>query len=204
MQRREHEVAGFRREQRISRLEVAHLADQDDVGVLAERAAQRVRERQRVDRDLALVDHRPVVAVQELDRVLDRHDVRRAGALMWSIIAASVVLLPLPVVPVTSTRPRSSSAIFFSTSGRPSSSIVRILRRDDAEDQADGATLLEHVAAEAAEAGNAVGEVDLLIILELLPLDRRHERPPPWRRCLRDPAARSPGGASSPRSASSG
>ena len=29
-------------------------------------------------------------------------------ALMWSIIAASVVLLPLPVVPVTSTRPRSS------------------------------------------------------------------------------------------------
>ena len=43
---------------------------------------------------------------------------------MWSIIAASVVLLPLPVVPVTSTRPRSSSAIFFSTGGRPSSSMV--------------------------------------------------------------------------------
>ena len=45
---------------------------------------------------------------------------------MWSISAASVVLLPLPVVPVTSTSPRSSSAIFFSTGGSPSSSIVRI------------------------------------------------------------------------------
>ena len=31
-----------------------------------------------VDADLALVDDRPLVAVQELDRVLDRHDVRGA------------------------------------------------------------------------------------------------------------------------------
>ena len=61
-------------------LEVAHLADQDDVGVLAQRAAQRLRERPRVDRHLALVDDRLLVAVQELDRVLDRHDVRGARA----------------------------------------------------------------------------------------------------------------------------
>ena len=44
--------------------------------------------------------------------------------LISSIIAASVVLLPLPVVPVTSTRPRSSLAIFFNTSGSSSCSIV--------------------------------------------------------------------------------
>ena len=43
-----------------------------------------------------------------------------------SIVAASVVLLPLPVVPVTSTSPRSSSAMRLSTGGSPSSSIVRI------------------------------------------------------------------------------
>ena len=92
---------------------------------------------------------------------------------MWSIIAASVVLLPLPVVPVTSTRPRSSSAIFFSTGGSPSSSIGPDLHRDDAEDQADRAALLEDVAAEAAEAGHAVGEVDFLRVLELLALRRR-------------------------------
>ena len=81
VQRREHEVAGLGREQRrLDRLEVAHFADQDDVGILAQRAAQRLRERLRVDRDLALVDDRLVVAVQELDRILDRHDVRRARA----------------------------------------------------------------------------------------------------------------------------
>ena len=51
VQRREHQVAGLGRVQRrFDRLEVAHLADQDDVGVLAQRAAQRVRERLRVDR----------------------------------------------------------------------------------------------------------------------------------------------------------
>ena len=44
--------------------------------------------------------------------------------LMSSIIAASVVLLPLPVVPVTSTRPRSSAAIFFMTGGSSSCSMV--------------------------------------------------------------------------------
>ena len=90
---------------------VAHLADQDHVGVLAQHAAQRALERGGVHADLALVDHRALVAVHELDRVLDRDDVLAASCeLMWSIIAASVVDLPEPVVPVSSTIPRSSSA----------------------------------------------------------------------------------------------
>ena len=80
VQRREHEVAGFGGEQAgLDRLEVAHLADQDDVGILPQRAAQRLRERPRVDRHLALVDDRLAVAVQELDRILDRHHVRRSA-----------------------------------------------------------------------------------------------------------------------------
>jgi hypothetical protein len=46
VQRREHEVAGLGGEQRrLDRLEVAHFADEDDVGILAQRAAQRLRER---------------------------------------------------------------------------------------------------------------------------------------------------------------
>ena len=53
---------------------------------------------------------------------------------------------------------------------------VHHLDRNDAEHDADGAALLEHVAAEAAEAGHAVGEVDFLRVLELLPLRRRHDR----------------------------
>ena len=43
---------------------------------------------------------------------------------MWSIIAASVVDLPEPVVPVSSTIPRSSSARSRTTDGSASSSIV--------------------------------------------------------------------------------
>ena len=46
--------------------------------------------------------------------------------LMWWIIAASVVDLPEPVVPVTSTMPRCSSASAAITGGSASSSIVRI------------------------------------------------------------------------------
>ena len=71
-----HEVAGLGGGQRgVDRLLVAHLADQDHVRVLAQDAAQRALERRGVLADLALVDERALVAVQELDRVLDRDDV---------------------------------------------------------------------------------------------------------------------------------
>ena len=46
--------------------------------------------------------------------------------LMWSIMAASVVDLPLPVGPVTRIRPRGSSASFVRTGGMASSSKVGI------------------------------------------------------------------------------
>ena len=62
------------------RLEVAHLADQDHVGVLAQRGLQRLAEALRVGAELALVDQAFLVAVQELDRVLDRHDVLLAAS----------------------------------------------------------------------------------------------------------------------------
>ena len=102
-------------ERGLDGLEVAHLADQDHVRVLAERALERAGEARGVEADLALVDDGLLVAVQELDRVLDGDDVAAFGvALMWSIIAASVVDLPEPVVPVTRIRPRCSTAIFSS------------------------------------------------------------------------------------------
>jgi hypothetical protein len=46
--------------------------------------------------------------------------------LMWLTMAARVVDLPEPVVPVTSTIPRGRSASRLRTSGRPSSSRVAI------------------------------------------------------------------------------
>src|SRR2546427_8038731 len=50
-----------------------------------------------------------------------------SSLLILSIIAASVVLLPDPVGPVTSTRPRGFSDSFATTPGNPSSSKVRTL-----------------------------------------------------------------------------
>ena len=48
---------------------------------------------------------------------------RAAVVLTWSTMAASVVDLPDPVVPVTKTMPRGSSAMSRTASGNPSSAI---------------------------------------------------------------------------------
>ena len=55
--------------------QVADLADQDDVRVLPQHVPQRRGEGERVGADLALGDVGLHVAVQELDRVLDRDHV---------------------------------------------------------------------------------------------------------------------------------
>ena len=62
----------------LHRLLVADLADEDDVGVLPERRAQRRREARGVEPDLALAEMLDmIVPVEELDRVLDGDDVQR-------------------------------------------------------------------------------------------------------------------------------
>ena len=122
VQRGEHEVAGLGRGQRgRHRLQVAQLADQDDVRVLPQHPLERLGEAGRVDADLALVDHAAAVVVQELDRVLDGDDVVAPLRLARSSRLASVVVLPEPVGPVTSTRPRGSRANRAICSGMPSS-----------------------------------------------------------------------------------
>ena len=76
MQRRERQVARLGDAQRrLDRLEVAHFADEDDVGVFAQNGLQGVGEGVRVGVELALVDEALLVRVQELDRVFDRDDV---------------------------------------------------------------------------------------------------------------------------------
>ena len=76
MQRAEYEMAGLRGGQRQpDRLEVAHFADEDDVGVLAQGRTKRLAESERIAMNLALVDQRLLALVHELDRILDRNDV---------------------------------------------------------------------------------------------------------------------------------
>jgi hypothetical protein len=54
---------------------VAHLADQDHIGVLTQHVAKGFVERRRVAPDLALGHHGELVVVHELDRIFDRDDV---------------------------------------------------------------------------------------------------------------------------------
>ena len=77
VQRRQHEVAGERRlHGDARRLDVADLADEDDVGVLAQDRLEAGGEGEAgLLVGLDLVDRREDV----LDRVLDRHDVARAS-----------------------------------------------------------------------------------------------------------------------------
>ena len=90
------------------------------------------------------------------------------SVLILSIIAASVVDLPLPVGPVTSTRPRGRSASVASTGGRPSSPKRADLFGNQPVDGADRAALVEHVAAEARQPLDAEREVELQRLLEAL------------------------------------
>ena len=98
--RPEDQVAGLGRVHGgVERVAVAHLAHQDDVGVLPHGVLQGRVPVDDVDADLALVDDRLVVLEGELDRVLDGDDVQRSRSLMYWSIEAIVVDLPEPVTP---------------------------------------------------------------------------------------------------------
>jgi hypothetical protein len=76
VQRRQAEVARLGHGQRrLDRLEVPHLADQDDVRVLPQNVFESLLEVLGVRTHLALIHHTSLVLVQVLDRILDRHDV---------------------------------------------------------------------------------------------------------------------------------
>ena len=114
---------------------VAHLADQNDFRRLAQGRAQGQSETRRVAVQLALMDRRFLVAVQELDRVFDGQDVIGLFSLIRSMIAASVEDFPEPVGPVTSTMPFRRSAISPNWGGRLSLEIRDRLRNDAHDDR---------------------------------------------------------------------
>ena len=178
VQRREHEVAGFGgdaapfRSVSKSRISPTRMTSGSCRSALRSACANE----RRVDRDLALVDDRLVVPMEVLDRILDRHDVRRARR--------------VDVVDHRGERRALAAAGRAGDEDQPALLLGDLLEdgrqaevvdrpdaeRDDAQDDADRAALLEDVAAEAAEAGHAVGEVDLLGLAELLDVLGAHDR----------------------------
>jgi hypothetical protein len=72
----EDQVTGLSRcESGLDGLQIAHLSHEDNVWVLTQHRLERPIERLRVGAHLALVDDAALVPVQELDGVLDGHDV---------------------------------------------------------------------------------------------------------------------------------
>ncbi len=172
----EDEVAGLGRRQRgPDRLEVAHLAHEDHVGVLAERAAQRLREARRVGPDLTLVDHAFLVAVEELDRVLDRDDVIGPGVV--DLVDDRCECRRL----TGAGRSRDEHE-----AARLLRELVELLREpevfelldlggNETEGGAEALALEVDVDAEAGEAWDRIGEIELALDLELLLLLGRED-----------------------------
>ena len=171
MQGGEDEMASLGRGQGGGdRLQVAHLADQDHVGILSQGGAQAEGEVGRVGADLALVDDRVFVLVQELDRILDRED----------------VVLALVVDHVDHRRQRRAlaraggagdedeTARFGAELAQHLRHLERVQRRNvlrhQTEGCADRAALEEAVDAEASDVGDRVGEIELFAGLEAFAL----------------------------------
>ena len=127
VQRREHEVAGVGRlERRVERFEISNFADEDDVGILPQHAAQRLRRSVAVSVPTSrwLMWQLMSRCRNSIGSSIVMMFARRCSLMCW-IIAASAVDLPEPVTPVTSTSPRGFIAISSSTVGRFSSASVR-------------------------------------------------------------------------------
>ena len=112
--------------------------------------------------------------MEELDRVLDRDDVLGALSLIESIIVASVVDLPEPVGPVTRTRPRGCRELEEHLGQAEVLERLDHLRHE-AEGCGEAVALEVDVDAEAGDAGDGVGEVDLAVDLEPLLLLGRED-----------------------------
>ncbi len=177
VQRGKDQVSGLRRgEHGLDRFRVAHLADHDHVRILAHGVAQRFLERRRVGADLALRDGRGLVLEEKLDRIFDGDDVQRLVLRDLEIIAASVVDLPEPVGPVTSTRPSGICVMSRTATGSSSASMCLHLDGDAAENRANRSALHVHVGAETGHARHAVAEIDRLKRRRTFPSARGSER----------------------------
>ena len=173
----EHEVPRLGGgERRGDRLGVAHLADEDVVGVLAKHVLESRHVAVGVEADLTLVDDRLLVFVQDFDGVLDRDDVPAHGV----------------VDVVDHRRQRGGLA---RTGGAGDEHQAARFQRDTLDDlrqvqfleagdlgghlthgDADAAALAEDVDAEAPERGGGVGEVDLIVLAEAADLLVGHDR----------------------------
>ena len=195
VQRREDQVAGLGRGDRGGdRLEVSHLADQDDVGVLAQDVLQRLAEPVGVGADLALVHDALLVLVQELDRVLDGHDV--AGPFLVDDVdhAGERGRLARARRAGHHDEPAREPGEIRDDPGQTQLFQPLDLERDEPERRAERIPLLVDVHTEPRLTGQRVGHVQLELLLEPLAqllrqdrVDHALQRPGRQRRVLLQP-----------------
>jgi hypothetical protein len=177
VQRGEDEVAGLGRGQRrVDRLQVAHLADEDDVGILTQRGLQAGGEGLRVRADLALVDDALLVAVEELDRVLDGHDVLFARRV--DLVDDGRQRGRLARAGRAGDEDEAARLLGEVVDDRRQPELLDGLdaERDEAERRADRRALVVGVDAKPRPARDRVGEVDLPVGLQALALVVREDR----------------------------
>jgi hypothetical protein len=160
-----------RGQRRLDGLLVAHLTDEDHVGVLAQHPAQRALERGGVHADLALVDHRAYVGVDELDRILDRDDVLAHRAVHVVDHRRERRRLPRAGGACEQHDPALLLGQFAHHRGQRELLDRADVVRDRPTRHRDHAALLEGVDAVARSTGDFEGEVDLVLLREFGELD---------------------------------
>ena len=176
VQGREDEVPGLgRRQGREHRLRVAHLPDEDDIGVLAENHPHGAGERLGVESDLSLVDGGVGIGVEVLDGVLDGDDVARTR--LVDVIDHGRQSGGLPRA--GRSRHQDETTLLL---GQASHHFGECQLPDGGRAGADTShgqrhrtTLVEGVDAEPAHAGHAVGEVGLVLLGEDLADVGKHD-----------------------------
>ncbi len=170
------------------RFEVAHLSNQDDVGILAQCRTQRGREAARVTVHLSLVDETALVLMDVLDRILDGENV--LVALRVDLVEHGRKRRRLAAAGWPRHEHQPPRAIGERGKHRRQPQLAEGLDRlwNQAVDGADGTALIEHVAAEPrADGFDAERKVQLQRLLksfllrvgedavhELLGVRRRH------------------------------
>src|SRR5260370_1806539 len=169
MQGSEGQVAGFRDAQRrFDGLDVAHFSGEPDVGVFTKRGAQRIGKGVRVGVDCALIHQALLVIVKKFDGVLDgdhvlftfaidlvEHGGERSGVAGTRRSGYEDEPAGLVTQAVYDQR-QSESVKAFDFPG------------NGTENGADGAPLIENVAAEARQVFQTEGEVQLQILFEAM------------------------------------
>ena len=176
MQRAERQVPRLGDAQRgLGRLQIAQLADENDVGIFAQRRAQRLREPVRIGVHLALVHQATLVLMDVLDRIFNRQNV---------LVALAVDFVQhrregRRLAAAGRSRYEHQTARPLGQRGQNGRQVEFLERFDRLRNQsihgAHGAALVEDVRSEARHAADAERKIELERLLESLLLGVGHD-----------------------------